>query len=135
MANVPGALRRPLVPSPVGRVKMPPHLPFDLCHLPFDLLVPEKKFKIQMAKGKWQMFRIPCTTLELLVDARRFLLEPNDASVSSVTRKNLTQRSLRSSVVSVLRFRKVGEHGEARFGCGHRAALCKALPSSLVRSD
>src|SRR5208337_1814017 len=60
MANVPGLLRRPLVPSPVGRVKMPPHLPFDLCHLPFDLLVPEKKFKIQMAKGKWQMFRVSC---------------------------------------------------------------------------
>jgi len=29
-------------------------LPFDLCHLPFDLLVLEEKFKIQMAKGKWQ---------------------------------------------------------------------------------
>ena len=44
-------------------------------------------------------------------------------SVSSVTRKSLTQRSLRSSVVSVLRLRRVGGHGEARFGCGHRAAL------------
>jgi hypothetical protein len=51
MANVPGPLRRPLPPSPVRRVKVPPHLPFDLCHLPFGQFVPEKKFKIQTAKG------------------------------------------------------------------------------------
>jgi hypothetical protein len=31
-------------------------LPFDFCHLPFDLLVLEKKVKIQIAKGKWQMW-------------------------------------------------------------------------------
>jgi len=36
--------------------KLRNHLPFDFCHLPFDLLVLEKKFKIQMAKGKWQMW-------------------------------------------------------------------------------
>jgi len=33
---------------------LPLFLPFDFCHLPFDLLVLEKKFKIQMAKGQWQ---------------------------------------------------------------------------------
>jgi hypothetical protein len=48
---------------------------------------------------------------------------PALGSVSSVTRKNSTQRPLRSSVVSVLRLRRVGEHGEARFGCGHRAGI------------
>src|SRR5208337_2093604 len=58
-ANVAGPLSKPLPSSPVCRIKVPPHLPFDLCHLPFDLLVPEKKFKIQTAKGKWQMFRVP----------------------------------------------------------------------------
>src|SRR5208337_1199327 len=44
-------------------------------------------------------------------------------SVSSVGRRALTQRSLRFSVPSVLRFWRQGGHGVSRFGGAHRAAL------------
>ena len=47
----------------------------------------------------------------------------DSASVSSVGRRALTQRSLRFSVPSVLRFWRQGGHGESRFGGAHRAAL------------
>jgi hypothetical protein len=43
----------------VGELVRRLFLPFAFCHLPFDLLVLERQFKIQMAKGKWQMWRSP----------------------------------------------------------------------------
>jgi len=43
--------------------------------------------------------------------------------VFSVARRALTQRSLRTSVLSVLRIWRHGEHEECRFGCSHRATL------------
>ena len=65
-----------------------------------------------------------CTTnSKLLVGARRFLLAPVMPPCSPWPDENLTQRPLRSSVLSVLRLWRLGEHGEARFGCGHGAAL------------
>ena len=53
------------------------------------------------------------------------------ASVSSVSRKDSTRRSLRRSVCSVLKLERHGGHGESCFGCGQgpRCRPC-AWPSN-----
>jgi hypothetical protein len=45
----------PCPPLTARRTKTPAHLPFDLYRFPLDLLLPEKKLKIQTAEGNGQL--------------------------------------------------------------------------------